>query len=163
MPDTVETPTQDAIAASTPPVPTTDLLDADAPSRGPSKADEARRANIRARWESVREERERWLVPFRELKLERALDFLNDLQRIWEEGSAIINERINADKMVKCAGPRCGKDLSGTLPNGRPKWVGVKTIRNPRHPDIMQNIYFCSEVCQNMWIKKTDGAGGSTK
>jgi hypothetical protein len=119
---------------------------------------------ILARWESVKQEREQWLKPFRELPIESAMPYLEDLRKICEDGGHILNERINhPGSPVKCAGPRCGKDLSGLQPNGRPKWIKTMYIKNPKNPEIGNSIYFCNELCANEWARKQQGAMGGTQ
>lgn len=139
-----------------------DPLDPTAPaSVSTTRASAAARNAIRARWESVREERERWILPFSELKTERALQYLEDLRSIVQTGAEILNDRINGQKGIRCAGPKCGKDVSGLTPSGRPKWIAQKVLRDAKNPNLMRAIYFCSEICCNKWVRETDGAGGS--
>jgi hypothetical protein len=114
-----------------------------------------------SRWDSVRAEKENWLSPFRELTIERAMAYLEDLRKICEDAGHILNDRINNPKSpMKCAGPRCGKDLSGTNPSGRPKWIAKKDFRDEKHPEIIRSLYFCSELCNNGWARARQGAGG---
>jgi hypothetical protein len=114
------------------------------------------------RWQSVKEEREQWLKPFRELPIDRAMPYLEDLRKICEDGGHIMNERINhPSSPVKCAGPRCGKNLEGTNPSGRPKWIKTMYIKDPKNPEIGRSIYFCSELCANGWARARQGAMGT--
>lgn len=123
----------------------------------------ANRHNAMVRWESVREEQEKWLEPFYKLPIERAMAYLEDLRKICEQAGYIMNQRISNDPArMRCAGPRCGKDLSGLLPNGRPRWIAKKDLRDKEHPEIIRSLYFCSELCNNGWIRSTQGAGGTT-
>lgn len=138
-----------------------DLYDADSAALGKSKNSEIRRAAIRARWESVRDEHDRWLLPFYDLKIDRALQYLEDLRRITEEGGAILNERINGQKNIKCAGPRCGKSVEGTRPNGMPLWISTMVLKDPKQPDLQRRIYFCSELCYNQYVRNAGGSLGT--
>jgi hypothetical protein len=116
---------------------------------------------VMARWESVRQERANWIRPFAELSIERAMAYLEDLRKICEDAGHILNERINrTGSPVKCAGPRCGKDLSGTNPNGRPKWMAKKDYRDAKHTEIMHSLYFCSDSCANGFNRAHQGAQG---
>lgn len=121
------------------------------------------RERVMVRWESVREERDKWLEPFYKLPIERALAYLEDLRKICEIAGGVLNERIGNDpQRMRCAGPRCGKDLSGLLPNGRPRWIAKKDMRDKEHPEIIRSLFFCSELCNNSWVRATQGAGGTT-
>jgi len=114
-----------------------------------------------ARWDSVKREVEEWLKPFRELPIERAMFYLEDLRKICEQAGHIMNSRISDDKSkVKCAAPKCGKDLSGINPSGRPKWLAKKDFRDPNHPEIIRSLYFCSELHHNQWVHDRQGAAG---
>lgn len=122
------------------------------------------RQSVMVRWESVKQEREEWLVPFHKLSIERAMTYLEDLRDVCELAGGIMNERISKDPAnMRCAGPRCGKDLSGLRPNGLPKWIAKKDLRDKNHPEIIRSLYFCSELCNNEWVRKTQGAGGTTQ
>lgn len=125
---------------------------------------ELRRAGKRAakaRWQSVKEEHELWMTPFYQLPIEEAMSYLEDLRRICEEGGTVMNDRIGKDpKKMRCSGVRCGKDLSGTTVNGRPKWIAKKDIRDKEHPEIIRSVYFCSEICHNSWVREQQGAMG---
>lgn len=122
------------------------------------------RERVMVRWESVRAERDAWLQPFYKLPLERAMAYLEDIRKIAEQAGYILNERIGNDpNKVRCAGPRCGKDLSGLQPNGRPKWIAKKDFRDKTHPEIIHSVYFCCELHHNEWVKNTQGAGGTTQ
>jgi len=123
---------------------------------------EARTAAVLSRWDSVREEQQKWLDPFTKLPLERALQYLEDLRKVTERAGFIINERINSPgKPIRCAGTRCGKDVSGTNPSGTPRYIAVVYQKDPRHPEIGQNLYFCSELCKNQWVRDGQGARGT--
>lgn len=153
-----------ANASSTPPksdIPNADLYDADAKAMEPSKLSEIRRAAIRARWDSVREEHDKWLLPFSDLKIDRALQYLDDLRRICADGSAILNERINSEKGIKCAGPKCGKSVEGLRPNGMPKWVSTIVVKDVGNPSIQRRFYFCSEICWNLYARDEGGHAGN--
>jgi hypothetical protein len=116
---------------------------------------------ILARWESVKKETEEWLKPFYDLPIERAMFYLEDLRKICEQAGHIMNERISGDKArMKCSGPRCGKNLEGTNPSGRPKWLAKKDLRDKDHPEIIRSLYFCSELCNNQWTRAQQGAMG---
>jgi hypothetical protein len=109
----------------------------------------------------VRDERANWIRPFAELSIDRAMAYLEDLRKICEDAGHILNERINrVGSPVKCAGPRCGKDLSGTNPNGRPKWMAKKDYRDQKHTEIMHSLYFCSDTCSNSWARAQGGSHG---
>jgi hypothetical protein len=117
---------------------------------------------ILVRWESVRKEVEEWLKPFYDLPIERAMFYLEDLRKICEQAGHVMNERISGDKArMKCAGPRCGKNLEGTNPSGRPKWLAKKDLRDAKNPEIIRSLYFCSEICHNQWVHAQQGAGGT--
>lgn len=122
---------------------------------------EVRRKAVEMRWTQVKEDREQWTRPFHDLRIEKALEYHHDLQEIWEEGARIINERIGNQKDVKCAGPSCGKDLTGLRPNGMPKWCAKKDFKDREYPDIIRSIYFCSELCHNQWVHSMQGGGGT--
>jgi hypothetical protein len=114
------------------------------------------------RWESVKQEQEEWLKPFRELSIERAMAYLEDVRKICEQAGHILNARISGDKTkIKCSGPKCGKDLSGTNPSGRPMWIAKKDFRDPNHPEIIRSLYFCSELHHNQWVHAQQGGGGT--
>ena len=116
---------------------------------------------VLARWESVRTEKEMWLKPFTELSIERAMAYLEDLRKICEHAGHILNERINSPSSpLRCAGPRCKKDLSGVNPTGRPKWIKKMDVRDPNHTEIIRSIYFCSELCANGYARAGQGAVG---
>ena len=119
----------------------------------------ARRA-VLARWDSVREEREIWIHPFEDLALDRALRYLEDLRAICEAGGKIIDDRINSDKRIKCAGPKCGKSLEGLKPNGMPKWVSKEDYKDSKTGG-WRSRFFCSELCKNSWVRFQQGGGGS--
>jgi len=115
----------------------------------------------KSRWEAVKEERESYLAPFYELSIERAMAYLEDLRKICEQGGTILNDRIGNDKdRMRCAGPRCGKDLSGLRPNGMPLWIAKKDLRDRQHPEIIRSLYFCSSLCENSWARAAGGAAG---
>lgn len=122
---------------------------------------EVRRKAVEARWQQVKDDREDWMRPFHDLRIEKSLEYLTDLQRIWEEGSRIINERMGNEKNIKCSGPTCGKDLTGLRPNGMVKWIAKKDMKDEKHPGVIRSLYFCSELCNNAWVKKMNGAGGT--
>ena len=122
---------------------------------------EVRRKAVQARWSQVREDRDEWIRPFHDLRIEKSLEYLDDLQKIWEEGSRIITQRIGSQKDIKCGGPKCGKDLTGIRPNGMPKWVAKKDFNDQAHPGVIQSLYFCSELCNNEWVRKQQGGGGT--
>lgn len=122
---------------------------------------EVRRKAIEARWQQVKDDREDWMRPFHDLRIEKALEYLTDLQRIWEEGSRIINDRLGNEKNIKCSGPHCGKDVTGLKPNGMVKWVAKKDMKDEKRPGVIRSLYFCSELCHNEWVRKMNGAGGT--
>jgi hypothetical protein len=114
-----------------------------------------------ARWDSVKREVEEWLKPFRELPIERAMFYLEDLRKICEQAGHIMNERISSDRArMKCSGPRCGKLLDGLNPNGRPKWIKKMDLRDKKNPEIIRSIYFCTELCANEWTRAQQGSMG---
>lgn len=113
------------------------------------------------RWESVRTEQEQWLKPFRELTIERAMAYLEDIRKICEQAGHILNDRISQDKTkIKCASKKCGKDLNGLTPSGRPKWMAKKDFRDKNHPEIIRSLYFCNDTCNNDWLRAQNGAAG---
>src|SRR6266446_1299753 len=116
-----------------------------------------------SRWERVEQERQQFMEPFLKLPIEEAMAYLESLRGIIEDGGHILNDRIGSDKnKMRCAGPRCGKDLSGLRPNGMPLWIAKKDIRDPNYPDIIRSLYFCSELCNNDFARKHMGAFGGT-
>lgn len=130
---------------------------------GESKAEhisEVRREAVLSRWESVQQERDNWLTPFRELSIERAMRYLEDLRVITTQAGHILNARINENKSIRCAGPGCTNDLTGVRPNGMPKWIAKKDFKDAQHPEIWHSLYFCTELCQNQWVKKQGGGSG---
>jgi hypothetical protein len=115
-----------------------------------------------ARWDSVRQEKENWIAPFRELTIERAMAYLEDLRKICEDAGHILNARISEDKTkIRCANKRCKKDLNGLTPSGRPKWMAKKDFRDPNHPEIIRSLYFCNDTCNNDWLREQQGSMGS--
>jgi hypothetical protein len=120
-----------------------------------------RREAVQMRWTQVKEDREQWTRPFHDLRIDKALEYLTDLQRIWEEGARIINDRMGNDKNIRCSGPKCGKDMSGLKPNGLPKWIAKKDFKDPDKPGLIRSLYFCSELCHNEWVRGQQGSGGT--
>lgn len=135
------------------------------PSVKKKSVSQIRQAAVLSRWDSVAQDREKWLEPFYKLPIDRAMSYLEDLRKVTESAGKIMNERINRPgSPLKCAGPRCGKDVSGTRPNGMPKWIGKKDFRDKHHPEIIHSLYFCSELCNNAWSRAHLGAlGGDGK
>jgi hypothetical protein len=127
------------------------------PSRALSKM---KRKAVMVRWESVEKQREEWLAPFYKLPIDRAMKYLEDLRDVCELAGGIMNERISKDdpRNIRCAGPRCGKDLSIPLPTGKPRWIAKKDFKDKRHPEIWHSLYFCSELCNNAWIRSQNDA-----
>jgi hypothetical protein len=112
-----------------------------------------RREAVRHRWDSVKKEQEEWLRPFRELEVEVALRYLEDMRRICEQAGTILNARINDNSNIKCSGPKCGKDLTGTRPNGMPKWIAKMDFKDKVNPEIFHCLYFCTELCRNEFTR----------
>ena len=128
----------------------------------PKKVSQMKRKAVLTRWESVKEEINDWLKPFYELPTDQAMAYLEDLRKICESAGRIMNERINkVNSPIKCAGPRCGRDLTGTNPNGKPKWISKKDFRDEKHPEIIHSLYYCSEICVNGWTHAHLGAAGT--
>jgi len=125
---------------------------------GKQRLSDIRRDSALSRWESVKDEHDEWLIPFRKLDVERALRYLEDLRIICTQAGVILNERINAGKLIKCAGPRCGKDITGLRPNGMPKWIAKKDFKDTHNPEIWHTRYFCSELCNNEFVRDAVGA-----
>lgn len=122
-----------------------------------------RREAVLSRWEAVREEVETFVEPFKTLPINKAMVYLDDLRDICEQGGHILNKRIGDDKKnMRCAGPTCGKDLSGVRPNGMPLWIAKKDIRDKTIPELIYSLYFCSEYCHNAFARKHQGAMGGT-
>jgi hypothetical protein len=120
-----------------------------------------RREAVLARWESVRQQEADWLKPFHDLPIDRAMAYLEDLRKVTEKAGHIMNERINADKnLMRCC--NCKADLSGLLPNGRPKYMGKFDLRDKQNPEIIRSLYVCSSACQNAFARKHQGALGGT-
>ena len=134
------------------------------PSRVKKKTlSQVRQAAVLSRWDSVKQEKEKWLEPFHKLPLERALVYLDDLRKVIEAAGLIMNQRINDPKNITVC-EVCKKDVSGTLPSGQVKWIAIKYIKNERNPSLGRNIYFCTELCNNQWVHKHLGAlGGDGK
>jgi hypothetical protein len=134
----------------------------------PKHLSEVRRAVSLSYWESVKEERQKWLQPFKELPLDRAQAYLEDLRKVCEQAAYILNERIGSDVALQvCGGPHCrsgvgGKraNLSGLTPNGRPKWIAKFDYRDRKDPAIMRAVYFCSSICQQEYARKHNGSLG---
>jgi hypothetical protein len=120
-----------------------------------------KREPLRTRWESVKKDEEDWLRPFTEQSVEVALRYLEDLRIVCEKAAKILNQRINPADNIKCSGPGCKNDVSGTRPNGFPKYIAVKWIRDPDNPSLGRNMFFCSEICNNMWVRAQMGGGGT--
>ena len=120
-----------------------------------------RRKAVQMRWLQVEEDREDWIRPFHDLRIDKALEYHDRLQKIWEEGARIINERQGSGKNIKCSGPHCGKNLSGLKANGMVPWVSKKDFKDLKRPGIMISLYFCSEECNNLWVRKQQGGGGT--
>lgn len=118
-----------------------------------------RQAAVLSRWDSVRDEKEKWLDPFHKLPIDRALVYLDDLRKVVIAASDIINARINNPKNgMKCE--TCGKDLSAVRSDGRVSYMAVKFLKNERKPELSRNAYWCSELCNNKWVHKHFGAMG---
>jgi|SRR5882724_7940732 len=125
-------------------------------------AEHARKAAL-ARWESVKEERDEWMSPFYQLPINQAMAYLEDLRKVCEDASRIMNQRIGEDKRtIRCAGPRCGIDLSGNNPSGRPKWIAKKDLRDPVHPEIIRSLYFCCVLHEQEYVRMSQGSMGTT-
>src|SRR5438445_2685174 len=115
------------------------------------------------RWESVKEERKKWILPFKTLPIHTAMTYLEDLRKICEEAGHIMNERLNDTRHpIRCAGPHCGKDLTGVQPSGKPKWVAKKDFKDKNHPEIFHSLYFCCELHVNEWTRAQGGGAGGT-
>lgn len=122
-----------------------------------------RREAILSRWEAVRQEEDSFIEPFKTLPINQAMGYLERLRDITAEGGKILNQRIGNDKnKMRCSGPTCGKDLSGTRPNGMPLWIAKKDFRDDKIPELILSLYFCSESCHNMFARKHQGAMGGT-
>ena len=128
------------------------------------KISNIRREAVQSRWEAVREQEESFIEPFKTLPINKAMVYLDDLRHITEIGGHILNDRIGKDKnKMACSGPRCGKDLSGTRPNGMPLWIAKKDIRDKDIPNLIYSLYFCSELCHNQYVRAHNGAMGGTQ
>lgn len=133
----------------------------------PNGRAEAARTAANARWQAVKDDRAQFVEPFHSLPIDGALSYLTDLRAIVEEGGNIVNHRINSDKHIKCAGPRCGKSLEGDGPNGRPKWVSKIDVRDHNNPagadrkEHFRSFYFCSELHYNEFMRLHGGAMGA--
>jgi hypothetical protein len=114
-----------------------------------------------SRWESVKRERFLWLKPFRELSIEKAMAYLEELRRITEEAGHILQERIAGDKSKIICGT-CKENLEGTLPTGKPKYIAKIDHRDKKNPEIIRSLYFCSQLCYNTFARKHGGAFGGT-
>lgn len=124
---------------------------------GKAKISQIRHDAVMSRWESVQHEKEMWMLPFHKLDVERALRYLEDLRIICAEAGAILNQRINAGKNIKCSGPRCGKDLTGLKPNGLPKWIAKKDFKDVNNPEIWHTRFFCSQLCDQEFVRSQFG------
>ncbi len=133
-----------------------------AANRVSPQVSEQKRAAVNKRWESVKENRAEWLVPFRELPTSEALAYLEDLRKVCEEAGEIINARINSSSLrKKCA--FCGKSCDDkTLANGQvmPTYISVKDFRDKF--GIWTKLFFCSASCDNGWVRKQGGHAGGT-
>ena len=114
---------------------------------GKAHLSQIRHDAVMSRWESVREEREMWMLPFRKLEIERALRYLEDLRSICTEAGVILNERINAGTKIICAGPHCKNDLTGNRPNGMPKWIAKVDSKDINNPEISVNSWSSRSLC----------------
>jgi hypothetical protein len=108
----------------------------------------------RERWESIKKDEAQWLRPFTELEVNVALRYLEDLRIVCQKAGTILNARINDNQSIKCSGPRCGHDLSGTRPNGMPKWIKKMDFKDKTNPEIFHCLFFCSELCANEFSRK---------
>lgn len=116
-----------------------------------------------SRWESVKREEQIWLRPFKELPIDRAIAYLEDLRKITEKAGHILNDRISEDKKrMVCAGPGCGISVEGLNSSGRPKWIAKMDFKDRKNPEIIRSLYFHSMECHNAYIKKHGGAYGGT-
>src|SRR5215472_11494818 len=95
----------------------------------PPRISRVRKQAVMVRWESVKLQREDWLKPFYKLPIERAMVYLEDLRQITVNAANIMNSRLGNDpNKMRCA-CGCGKDLSGTQPNGRPLWISKRDFK----------------------------------
>jgi hypothetical protein len=124
---------------------------------GKAHISQIRHDAVMSRWESVQKEKEMWMLPFHKLDVERALRYLEDLRIVCAEAGAIINERLNAGTKIKCSGPNCGNDLTGLKSNGMPKWIAKKDFKDKTHPEITHSLYFCSQLCDQEFIRSQMG------
>jgi hypothetical protein len=122
---------------------------------------EVRKGAAEKRWDSVQQQREEWLAPFTDLPTERALRYLEDLRSICERGGYILNQRINSTEHITCGWKGCKRDLTGLGPNGMPKYIAVKWVKDPDNPQLSRNIYFCSQLCEQHWVREGGGARGT--
>lgn len=134
---------------------------------------EVRRDAALSRWDSVKQEKENWLKPFRELEVSRALSYLEDLRKITEEAGKIINSRMSESKsrqvcvnvLFKLRVATCRKDVSDRQGHGGmlvPGYVWRGVYRDENNPDIMHEYYACSAECQNAFMRKGGGGMGGT-
>ena len=94
-----------------------------------------------SQWESIRREKAKWMRPFSDLSIDRAMAYLEDLRRLTEDASRKMNERINNEKgYIKCAAAGCGISLDGLRPNGTPKYIGKHDYKDPKNPEIIRSV-----------------------
>jgi hypothetical protein len=111
------------------------------------------KAALKARYDSVREEREEWMKPFYSLPVDRAMAYLEDLRKICESAGTIMNERISKDTRNMLCACGCGKDLSGLKPNGLPKWCKKMDLKDKKHPEIWHSLYFAEAICVEKYTR----------
>jgi hypothetical protein len=135
----------------------------------PATSDESShmRRVVRARWDAVRFAHEQYMSPFRDESVEDAMRYLEELRKVCEEGAKIMNERINDYNKPKfCSGPNCKKSVDDRVDgrgNHHPGWVSQKVLKDPDNPGIMRTLFFCSELCDNAFARKHNGAMGGTQ
>jgi ribosomal protein L34E len=128
--------------------------------RIPRKIRKMKQQAVRVRWDAVKEQHEEFLEPFYKWSIDKAMEHLEVIRKFTEEAATVMNDRISKDpRKEKCA--ICGKDLSGTQPNGRPKWIAKKDFKDKNHPEITHSFYYCSELHHNQWVAKQGGWAGN--
>jgi hypothetical protein len=135
----------------------------------PSSIDQSShmRKVVRARWDAVRSARASYMAPFQDESIEDAMRYLEELRKICEEGAQIMNSRINDEKNPKlCSGPGCKKSCEDRVDGSgqkHPGYVAIKYIKDIENPGIGRNLFFCSELCEQKFVRAHNGAMGGTQ
>lgn len=130
------------------------------PVEAPAEDANANREAARARWAAEKKWYEQELAPFNELDIEAALRLLERKRKVTEDAGHIVERRLNEAKgRVQCV--TCKKDLSKLLEGGKPAYVWKGDYRDQK-TGVIFSRYACSALCHNAYMKKTQGAMGTT-